>query len=168
MASSGVRATEKLTRYVKPVMSLDKSEARRRVLGLYKAWYRQLPLVGQCQKKKSILLTWRTRMLSVYYFLLPFVPCSCWVWHPQDHWAVSCQASWTLPEKQGHYWHPSDRHACHQGEWLGFFFITFFSVLHSRYLYFSFLTVLRSHRILFHFSVYKLTRNSQRLYRFKH
>merc|ERR1711893_15456 len=32
-------------RQVKPILSLDKSDARRRVLNLYKAWYRQMPYV---------------------------------------------------------------------------------------------------------------------------
>jgi len=30
-------------RQVKPLLSLDKSEAKRRVLNLYKAWYRHIP-----------------------------------------------------------------------------------------------------------------------------
>merc|ERR1712126_101799 len=32
---------------VKPLMSVDNDEARRRALNLYKAWYRQLPYVVQ-------------------------------------------------------------------------------------------------------------------------
>lgn len=31
---------------VKPILSLDKEEARKRVLHLYKAWFRQLPYIG--------------------------------------------------------------------------------------------------------------------------
>ncbi|CAG0917793.1 unnamed protein product [Notodromas monacha] len=45
MASSAGSKASRLVRNVKPVMSLDRSEARRRVLGLYKAWYRQIPYV---------------------------------------------------------------------------------------------------------------------------
>jgi NADH dehydrogenase (ubiquinone) 1 alpha subcomplex subunit 6 len=30
---------------VKPLLSLDKSEARGRVLSLYKAWWRQIPIM---------------------------------------------------------------------------------------------------------------------------
>ncbi|KAG7308642.1 hypothetical protein JYU34_005864 [Plutella xylostella] len=33
------------SRYVKPMLSLSKGEARRRVLNLYKAWYRQIPYI---------------------------------------------------------------------------------------------------------------------------
>lgn len=43
MASQSVRATIK---QVKPILSVDKAEARKRVLNLYKAWYRQLPYIG--------------------------------------------------------------------------------------------------------------------------
>jgi len=32
-------------RTVKPIMSVDQGEARRRVLNLYKAWYRQIPSI---------------------------------------------------------------------------------------------------------------------------
>lgn len=43
MASQSVRATVK---QVKPILSVDRAEARKRVLNLYKAWYRQLPYIG--------------------------------------------------------------------------------------------------------------------------
>ena len=33
-------------RQVKPILSLDRADARRRVLNLYKAWYRQIPYIG--------------------------------------------------------------------------------------------------------------------------
>ncbi|XP_041978937.1 NADH dehydrogenase [ubiquinone] 1 alpha subcomplex subunit 6 [Aricia agestis] len=33
------------TKNVRPVLSLNKAEARARVLNLYKAWYRQIPLI---------------------------------------------------------------------------------------------------------------------------
>lgn len=46
MASSGA-IVKSATRQVKPLLSLDKLEARRRVLNLYKAWYRQIPYVGK-------------------------------------------------------------------------------------------------------------------------
>lgn len=32
---------------VKPIISVDSNDARRRVMGLYKAWIRQLPFVGE-------------------------------------------------------------------------------------------------------------------------
>lgn len=31
---------------VKPVLSLNAAEARRRVLSLYRVWYRQVPYIG--------------------------------------------------------------------------------------------------------------------------
>ena len=34
-------------RQVKPILSLDRTEARRRVLNLYKAWYRQIPYISE-------------------------------------------------------------------------------------------------------------------------
>ncbi|CAN7948504.1 unnamed protein product, partial [Ixodes pacificus] len=42
MASNLVKST---ARTVKPLLSLDQGEARRRVLNLYKAWYRQMPSI---------------------------------------------------------------------------------------------------------------------------
>jgi NADH dehydrogenase (ubiquinone) 1 alpha subcomplex subunit 6 len=42
MASKLVRLG---ARQVKPILSVDNSEARRRVLNLYKAWYRQIPSI---------------------------------------------------------------------------------------------------------------------------
>lgn len=32
---------------VRPILSLDREEARQRVFNLYKAWYRSLPFVGK-------------------------------------------------------------------------------------------------------------------------
>ncbi|XP_050304832.1 NADH dehydrogenase [ubiquinone] 1 alpha subcomplex subunit 6-like [Anthonomus grandis grandis] len=40
--AQAVRSTVK---QVKPILSLDKEEARKRVLTLYKAWYRQIPYI---------------------------------------------------------------------------------------------------------------------------
>ncbi|KAK4329387.1 hypothetical protein Pmani_000243 [Petrolisthes manimaculis] len=42
MASKVVRST---VRQVKPILSVDQGEARKRVLNLYKAWYRQIPYI---------------------------------------------------------------------------------------------------------------------------
>ncbi|CAG9834161.1 unnamed protein product [Diabrotica balteata] len=42
MASQAIRRSVK---EVKPILSLDREEARKRVLNLYKAWYRQLPYI---------------------------------------------------------------------------------------------------------------------------
>ncbi|CAG9865145.1 unnamed protein product [Phyllotreta striolata] len=44
MTSQAVRKTLK---EVKPILSLNRDEARRRVLNLYKTWYRQLPYIVQ-------------------------------------------------------------------------------------------------------------------------
>jgi len=41
------RAGQVATRQVKPLLSLDKDEARVRVLALYRAWYRQIPIFFQ-------------------------------------------------------------------------------------------------------------------------
>lgn len=45
MSTSQVASTT--TRYVRPILSIDRSEARRRVLGLYKNWFRQIPYIGK-------------------------------------------------------------------------------------------------------------------------
>nr|CAI5835884.1 unnamed protein product [Callosobruchus analis] len=42
MAPQGV---QRAIREVKPILSLNREEARRRVLNLYKAWYRQIPYI---------------------------------------------------------------------------------------------------------------------------
>ena len=39
-------AVKKIVRQVKPILSVDRGEARKRVFNLYKAWYRQIPYVG--------------------------------------------------------------------------------------------------------------------------
>ncbi|GFR58839.1 NADH dehydrogenase [ubiquinone] 1 alpha subcomplex subunit 6 [Elysia marginata] len=39
------RIVQQGIKQVKPLMSVDRTEARRRVLNLYKAWYRQIPYV---------------------------------------------------------------------------------------------------------------------------
>lgn len=38
-------ASKRILQQVRPVLSVDKEEARRRVLNLYKAWCRQIPLI---------------------------------------------------------------------------------------------------------------------------
>ncbi|KAJ9590122.1 hypothetical protein L9F63_016751 [Diploptera punctata] len=38
-------AVKKTLRQVKPILSVDRGEARKRVFNLYKAWYRQMPYV---------------------------------------------------------------------------------------------------------------------------
>lgn len=43
------------TKTVRPVLSLNKAEAKTRVLNLYKAWYRQIPYVGKQPVMSSFL-----------------------------------------------------------------------------------------------------------------
>lgn len=40
-------AAKRALRQVKPILSTDREEARKRVLNLYKAWYRQIPYIGE-------------------------------------------------------------------------------------------------------------------------
>jgi len=44
-AAAGGKVARFGARQVKPILSLDTVEARRRVLNLYKAWYRQIPYI---------------------------------------------------------------------------------------------------------------------------
>lgn len=39
-------AVKKVIQQVRPILSVDKDEARRRMFNLYKAWYRQCPQIG--------------------------------------------------------------------------------------------------------------------------
>ncbi|GLV32636.1 NADH dehydrogenase (ubiquinone) B14 subunit [Carabus blaptoides fortunei] len=39
------QATKTALRQVKPILSVDRSEAKKRALNLYKAWYRQIPYI---------------------------------------------------------------------------------------------------------------------------
>ncbi|CAH0555595.1 unnamed protein product [Brassicogethes aeneus] len=49
------QAAKTAARQVKPILSLNKEEARKRVLNLYKAWHRQLPyIVKQYDIPKNI------------------------------------------------------------------------------------------------------------------
>lgn len=44
---AGREVVRKTLQQVRPILSLDNTEARRRVLSLYKAWYRQIPYIGE-------------------------------------------------------------------------------------------------------------------------
>lgn len=44
---AGREIVRKTVQQVRPILSVDSEEARRRVLSLYKAWYRQIPYVGE-------------------------------------------------------------------------------------------------------------------------
>lgn len=37
----------RIIQQVRPILSVDREEARRRVFNLYKAWYRTLPFIGE-------------------------------------------------------------------------------------------------------------------------
>lgn len=56
MASKAVRQGLK---QVKPILSTNRDEAKRRVLNLYKAWYRQIPYVGECLSLTDFLMAFR-------------------------------------------------------------------------------------------------------------
>lgn len=38
---------KRVIQQVRPLLSLDREDARRRVLSLYKAWYRTIPFIGE-------------------------------------------------------------------------------------------------------------------------
>jgi len=67
MASCGGSKIIKGARQVKPLLSLDKRDARSRVLNLYKAWYRQLPYVGKENSSHIFLLTLLNEISSLAY-----------------------------------------------------------------------------------------------------
>ncbi len=55
MASQIVKGSRPALKQLKTVLSSNSSEARQRVLNLYKLWYRQIPYVGMiCLFKNSI------------------------------------------------------------------------------------------------------------------
>ena len=47
MANNVIKSARPLLKQVKPVLSVDRNEAKKRVLELYKLWYRQAPYVGE-------------------------------------------------------------------------------------------------------------------------
>lgn len=44
---AGREAVKRAVQQVRPILSVDKEEARKRALNLYKAWYRQIPYIGK-------------------------------------------------------------------------------------------------------------------------
>lgn len=44
--AGGREAAKRILQQVRPVLSVNKEEAKRRVLNLYKAWYREIPFIG--------------------------------------------------------------------------------------------------------------------------
>jgi hypothetical protein len=47
MASTAGTVIKSGVKQVRPLLSVDNAEARKRVLNLYKAWYRQVPYIGK-------------------------------------------------------------------------------------------------------------------------
>jgi NADH dehydrogenase (ubiquinone) 1 alpha subcomplex subunit 6 len=47
---------KRVIQQVRPILSVDRDEARRRVLNLYKAWYRTIPFIGKKMSQKSMLM----------------------------------------------------------------------------------------------------------------
>jgi len=45
---AGREAVKRAVQQVRPILSVDREEARKRALNLYKAWYRQIPYIGEC------------------------------------------------------------------------------------------------------------------------
>jgi len=45
---AGREAVKRAVQQVRPILSVDREEARKRALNLYKAWYRQIPYIGKC------------------------------------------------------------------------------------------------------------------------
>lgn len=44
---------KRVIQQVRPILSLDQEEARRRVFNLYKAWYRSVPFIGKQETWKK-------------------------------------------------------------------------------------------------------------------
>lgn len=59
------QASQTILRQVKPILSVDKGEAKKRMLNLYKAWYRQIPYIGNLS-----FLTHNLLVFIVAYFLV--------------------------------------------------------------------------------------------------
>ncbi|XP_037955050.1 NADH dehydrogenase [ubiquinone] 1 alpha subcomplex subunit 6-like [Teleopsis dalmanni] len=45
MAASSREAVKRAVQQVRPILSINRDEARKRALNLYKAWYRQIPYI---------------------------------------------------------------------------------------------------------------------------
>jgi hypothetical protein len=44
---------KRIIQQVRPILSVDREEARRRVLNLYKAWYRTAPFIGELENQNK-------------------------------------------------------------------------------------------------------------------
>lgn len=52
---------------VKPILSLDKNDARRRVLNLYRAWYRQIPYICYSYELPISEKTLRNKVRELFF-----------------------------------------------------------------------------------------------------
>ena len=60
--------TRGAVRQVKPLLSLDHAEAKRRVLNLYRAWYRQVPYI---RKYCNFSFRSLTQLIKRLNFVIP-------------------------------------------------------------------------------------------------
>jgi len=44
---AGREVVKRAVQQVRPILSVDREEARKRAMNLYKAWYRQIPYIGK-------------------------------------------------------------------------------------------------------------------------
>lgn len=44
---AGTAPVKRVIQQVRPILSVNRDEARRRVLSLYKAWFRTIPFIGE-------------------------------------------------------------------------------------------------------------------------
>ncbi len=59
--ASAAGSLSKGVKQVRPLLSLDNAEARKRVLNLYKAWYRQIPYIGE----HIFITNWNAKSASI-------------------------------------------------------------------------------------------------------
>lgn len=52
--SAAREPAKRILQQVRPILSLDREEARRRVFNLYKAWYRTAPFIGKIKLNSKI------------------------------------------------------------------------------------------------------------------
>lgn len=45
---------KRIIQQVRPILSTDREEARRRVVSLYKAWYRTIPFIGELKNQNKV------------------------------------------------------------------------------------------------------------------
>lgn len=69
-------AIKRTVQHVRPILSVDKDEAKKRALNLYKAWYRQIPYIGMLSninyffKFNFCLVILLCHSSSIHFFLI--------------------------------------------------------------------------------------------------